>query len=123
MENGTIISNFDMQLLNHGTALLDFILEPYFIYLIFRCSPPAMSIYRWYLLGISLTNLVMTLNFAVIWSPVVDIYGLDICVPSSHLDGRYVPLLHAVFNLSLFAQWQLLLGSLTYAVTIVCWPV
>uniref|UniRef100_A0A1I8AED0 G_PROTEIN_RECEP_F1_2 domain-containing protein n=1 Tax=Steinernema glaseri TaxID=37863 RepID=A0A1I8AED0_9BILA len=108
-----------MQLINHGAALMDLLLEPYLIYLILRYSPPAMSIYRWFLLAISFTNLAMTLNFAVIWSPIIEVRGFDFCLPSSYLSGSFVPFLHALFCVTLYAQWQLLLASLAYAVIVV----
>uniref|UniRef100_A0A1I7ZC20 G_PROTEIN_RECEP_F1_2 domain-containing protein n=1 Tax=Steinernema glaseri TaxID=37863 RepID=A0A1I7ZC20_9BILA len=111
-----------MQLLCHGAALLDLLLEPYFIYLILRCSPPAMSTYRWYLLAISFSNLILTVDYAVIWSPIVDTQGFDLCLPSSHLDDLYVHFLFVVFAVALSAQWQILLISLAYAVTVICWP-
>uniref|UniRef100_A0A1I7ZR55 G_PROTEIN_RECEP_F1_2 domain-containing protein n=1 Tax=Steinernema glaseri TaxID=37863 RepID=A0A1I7ZR55_9BILA len=64
----------------------------------------------------------MTLTFAVIWSPVVQVHGSEVCFPSSYLDESYMYFLLIMFNVSLFAQWQLLLASLAYAVAVVCWP-
>uniref|UniRef100_A0A1I7ZK27 G_PROTEIN_RECEP_F1_2 domain-containing protein n=1 Tax=Steinernema glaseri TaxID=37863 RepID=A0A1I7ZK27_9BILA len=122
MENATIISDFDMQLLCHAAAVLDLLLEPYFIYLVLRCSPPAMSVYRWFLLAISITNMVMTLDYAVAWSPIVSIRGFDLCLPSSHFDSRFIPILMTVLLVTLFGQWQVLLASLAYAVAVACWP-
>uniref|UniRef100_A0A1I7ZQI1 G protein-coupled receptor n=1 Tax=Steinernema glaseri TaxID=37863 RepID=A0A1I7ZQI1_9BILA len=122
MNNEAVISSFYMAKLRHVAAFLDLVLEPYFLYLIFRCSPPSMRTYRWYLLAISLCNLLMTTNFALLWSPQISVIGQELCFTSSYISNDFLSVLLTVLNTCLFGQWQLLLTTLIYAVTAICDP-
>uniref|UniRef100_A0A1I8AM47 G_PROTEIN_RECEP_F1_2 domain-containing protein n=1 Tax=Steinernema glaseri TaxID=37863 RepID=A0A1I8AM47_9BILA len=67
-----------------------------------------MRAYRWYLLAISLCNLAITINFALLWAPQTTLRGLKLCFPSSYLSNDFIPVLLVILNTCLFGQWQLL---------------
>uniref|UniRef100_A0A1I7YN31 G_PROTEIN_RECEP_F1_2 domain-containing protein n=1 Tax=Steinernema glaseri TaxID=37863 RepID=A0A1I7YN31_9BILA len=63
----------------------------------------------------------MTIDYNV-FLPEFSFNGSVACLPSTYLGDRFVPALHGFLNICLFGQWQLLMLTLLYAVTLICWP-
>ncbi|KAK0426997.1 hypothetical protein QR680_010005 [Steinernema hermaphroditum] len=122
MENTVTLTSLGTRICCHVVAILDLLLEPYFLYLVIRCSSPSMSIYRWFLIGISLCNMSFTLIFGILWSIEGTLRGLELCLPSTYFPNEFVAVFLASANVFLFGQLQLLLAMLFYATASVVWP-
>ncbi|KAK0428135.1 hypothetical protein QR680_010625 [Steinernema hermaphroditum] len=122
MEHTVTLTSLGTRICCHVVAILDLLLEPYFLYLVIRCSYPSMSTYRWFLVSVSVCNMSFTLIFGILWSMEATLRGLELCLPSTYFPNDFVAVFLVSANVFLFGQLQLLLAMLFYAAASVVWP-
>uniref|UniRef100_A0A1I7ZQF4 G_PROTEIN_RECEP_F1_2 domain-containing protein n=1 Tax=Steinernema glaseri TaxID=37863 RepID=A0A1I7ZQF4_9BILA len=122
MENATLLGSDVTTVTCHAVAILDLLIEPYFLYLVVRYSSPSMAVYRWVLLSVSLCNVSFAVVFGILWAAQASLQGYLLCLPSSYFNSDATVFMLALSTLFLFGQLQLLLIMLFYACSSIFCP-